>query len=67
MAKKKITRKELLKETDEFMTFSDRAALFVKEHLRKFKYLGIAIGACILIYLGINTYMNHIHKKGQNA
>ena len=67
MAQKKITRKELLKETDEFMTFSDRAALFVKEHLRQFKYLGIAIGACILIYLGINTYMNHINKKGQNA
>ena len=67
MAQKKITRKELLKDTDEFMTFSERAAQFVKEHLRQFQYLGITIGACLLIYLGINTYVNYINKKGQNA
>ncbi len=67
MAKEKITRKELLKDTDEFMSFSDKVALFIKEHLRPFKYLGVAIGASILIYLGINTYLNFINKKGQQA
>ena len=67
MAKKKITRKELLKTTDEFLTFSARAALFIREHSRAFSYIGAAILACLLIYLGINTYMNHINKKGQET
>ena len=64
MAKKKVTRKELLKETDEFLTFSARAARFVREHSRQFTYLGVAIGALILIYLGTNTYINYFNKKG---
>jgi outer membrane protein assembly factor BamD (BamD/ComL family) len=67
MAKKRVTRKQLLKEPDEFLTFSGRAALFVREHSRQFKYLGGAIATALLIYLGINTVMGYINKKGQNV
>ena len=67
MAKKKVSRKELLKAPDEFMTLSARAMLFVREHSRQFEYIGMAIAAIIIIYLGINTYMKYINKKGQNV
>ena len=49
------------------MTLSARAMLFVKERSRQFEYLGMAIAAVIIIYLGINTYMKYINKKGQNV
>ena len=67
MAKKKVTRKALLKEPDEFLTLSARAAIFVREHSQQFTYLGVAVAAAILIYLGINTFMGHINKKAQTA
>ena len=67
MAKKKVTRKELLKAPDEFLTFSARAVIFINEHSRQFAYLGVAVVAIALIYLGIHTYMRHINKKGQNT
>ena len=67
MATKKVSRKEFLKAPDEFMTLSSRAVLFVKEHSRQFEYLGMAIVAIALIYLGINTYLKYINKKGQNV
>ncbi|MGD8982388.1 MAG: tetratricopeptide repeat protein [Desulfobacteraceae bacterium] len=67
MAKKKVTRKQLLKEPDEFLTFSGRAALFIREHSRLFTYLGGAVAAGLLIYLGMTTFMGYINKKGQTA
>ncbi len=67
MAKKKVTRKQLLKEPDEFLTFSGRAALFIREHSRPFKVLGVAVAAGLLIYLGITTFVGYINKKGQTA
>lgn len=67
MAKKRITRKELLKDTDEFITLSARAANFVSEHTQKFQYAGIALVVLILIYLGGTTYLNYVDKKGQEA
>jgi tetratricopeptide (TPR) repeat protein len=67
MAKKKVTRKQLLKEPDEFLTLSGRAALFIRGHSRQFTYLAWAVAAGLLIYLGINTFMGYIHKKGQTT
>lgn len=67
MAKKRITRKELLKGPDEFLTFSTRAIMFVREHSRQFEYCGMAIAAIILIYLGISTYLKYVNKEGQDA
>jgi outer membrane protein assembly factor BamD (BamD/ComL family) len=65
MAKKKVTRKELLKEKDEFITLSERAIIFCKDHARQFSYAGYAVLACILIYLGIHTYMKYVNRKAQ--
>jgi tetratricopeptide (TPR) repeat protein len=67
MAKKRVTRKQLLKGPDEFLTFSEKAALFIKEHDRESKYLAGALIAVLLIYLGMSTGLGYIHKKGQNA
>ena len=67
MAKKRVTRKQLIKEPDEFLTFSGRAAHFVREHSQQFKYLGGAIAAALLIYLGMSTVMSYVNKKGQKA
>lgn len=67
MAKTKVTRKQLLKEPDEFLTFSGRAALFIREHSRPFTYLGVAIAAGVLVYLGITTFTGYINKKGQST
>ena len=67
MAEKKRTRKELLKSQDEFMTFSSRAIRFVRGHSTHFTYVGMALVAIILIYLGINTYTKYKNRKGQEA
>jgi FimV-like protein len=67
MAKKRVTRKQLLKGPDEFLTFTEKAALFIREHDREFKYIVGAVAAIILIYLGVNTGIGYINKKGQSA
>jgi outer membrane protein assembly factor BamD (BamD/ComL family) len=67
MAKKKISRKDLLKKPDEFMTFSGKAIAFFKEHSRQFEYLGMVVVGLFLIYLGINAYLKYVNKKGQEA
>jgi predicted negative regulator of RcsB-dependent stress response len=63
----KISRKELLKKPDEFMTLSSKAIIFVKEHKYLFDYLGIAILGLIVIYIGGYAYIKYINKKGQEA
>ena len=65
MAKKKLTRKELLKDNDEFISLSSRAVIFVNQHSRQFIYLGLALVAVVIIYIGASIYMGHINKKGQ--
>jgi tetratricopeptide (TPR) repeat protein len=67
MVKEKVTRKELLKSTDEFLTVSSRVILYVKEHATPFKIAGGVLVAAALVYLGVNTYLNYANKKGQEA
>jgi tetratricopeptide (TPR) repeat protein len=67
MAKKRITRKQLLKGPDEFLSLTEKVALFIREHNREFKYIVGAVAAIILIYLGVNTGIGYINKKGQSA
>jgi outer membrane protein assembly factor BamD (BamD/ComL family) len=67
MEKKKISRKELLKGPDEFMTLSEKAALFVSEHGKAFKAGVTALVAALLIYLAVTSYIHYIDKKGQTA
>ncbi|HOP48434.1 MAG TPA: tetratricopeptide repeat protein [Desulfobacteraceae bacterium] len=65
MAKKKITRKQLLKKEDEFLTFSARVANNIRRHQHQLKIIGFAICVLILAYLGGLTYLNYVNKKGQ--
>jgi predicted negative regulator of RcsB-dependent stress response len=67
MAEKKRTRKELLKSQDEFITLSTRVIRFVKEHSTHFTYLGVALAAIVLVYLGMNSYAKYKNRKGQEA
>jgi len=67
MVKEKLTRKELLKGPDEFLTVSGRAILYVKEHAKPFKVAGGILVGAALVYLGVNYYMNYANKKGQEA
>lgn len=67
MARKKVSRKELLKKPDEFLTLSTKIIIFVREHVRQFQYLGIALAGLIIIGVGINAYLKYINNKGQNA
>jgi len=67
MAKKRVTRKQLLKEPDEFLTFTEKAVLYIREHDRKFKYIAGIVGVIILLYVGVNTGVGYINKKGQSA
>ncbi len=67
MDKRKISRKELLKGPDEFMTLSEKVARFVSEHGKVFKTGGTALAAALLVYLGVTSYIGYINKKGQTA
>lgn len=64
---KKLTRKELLKETDEFLTLSNRVVNFFNAHLLGLKYCGIAIAVVVAGYLAVYGYMRHINKGGQEV
>ncbi len=67
MAKKKTTRKELLKKPDEFVAFSSRAATFIRSQIRFLKYIGLAIAIIVVSYFAFHTYSGYINEKGQNA
>jgi len=67
MAKEKVTRKELLKSSDEFLTVSGRVILYVKEHAKPFKIAGGILVGAALVYLGVNYYLNYANRKGQEA
>jgi outer membrane protein assembly factor BamD (BamD/ComL family) len=67
MAKKKLSRKELLKGPDEFMSLSTRAATFFGAHLRELKIVGIAVAIIVAGYLSVYAYTKHVNKKGQEA
>ena len=67
MAAEKISRKELLKTEDEFITFSSRMILLAKEHQRELTFIGVGLCCLVLVYLGINTYLRYINHKAQDA
>jgi predicted negative regulator of RcsB-dependent stress response len=67
MAKKRVTRKELLKGEDEFVSLSSRAAQYVSAHLKQIQYLTFSILIIILIALGISFYLRHLNKKALAA
>ena len=67
MAAKKISRKELLKPTDEFLSITTRTILYVKEHSQVFSNIGLGFLALILIAVVLYTLKMYADKKGQEA
>jgi len=67
MAKKKISRKEILKKPDELISITGKTIDFIKGHKRLFDYLGTAILGVIVIYIGIYAYMRYVNNKGKEA
>jgi outer membrane protein assembly factor BamD (BamD/ComL family) len=67
MAAKKVTRKELLKSSDEFITLSSRAFGFFAAHVRQLKIAGLIVLALLVCYLGGYAYIRYVNQKGQAA
>ena len=67
MAKKKLSRKELLKNTDEFLTLSGKVALYLNQHLRGLRLVGIGLAIIVAAYISIWAYTKHTNKMGQEA
>ncbi|MBT3256970.1 MAG: tetratricopeptide repeat protein [Deltaproteobacteria bacterium] len=67
MAKKKLSRKELLKNTDEFLTLSGKVVLYFNQHMHQLRLIGIGLAAIAVLYLSVWGYMKHTNKKGQAA
>ena len=67
MAKKKITRKELLKKDDEFISFSNRISQYALTHAKTIKYLGYSLAIIIIIIVGIGFYYRQLNKKALAA
>ena len=63
MAKKKITRKELLKNEDEFISLSARASQYILAHAKTIKYLLYGLAIIAIIVLGGSLYYKHLNKK----
>ncbi len=56
MAEKKITRKELLSEPDEFITFSSKTIAYVRENPRQTGVLAMVVIACLVAGVVYNAY-----------
>ena len=67
MVKQKVTRKELLKSPDEFLSLSSKAVAFARAHSRPFTYAGMVVVACLVAAFGVYTYLNYVDRKGQDA
>ncbi len=67
MAKKKVKRKELLKEPDEFLTFSARAFNWVSTHRNQLVTAAVIIGVLIGLYVAGWGYWRYTNKKAQEA
>jgi outer membrane protein assembly factor BamD (BamD/ComL family) len=67
MAAKKITRKELVKSSDEFITFSSRAFEFFMAHVPELKIAGVIVLGLLVCYLGGYAYLRYVNHKGQAA
>jgi tetratricopeptide (TPR) repeat protein len=67
MAKKRVTRKELLKKEDEFISLSTRIYRFAVEHKKKIQWTGICLAAIVVIILGISLYFRNLNQQALAA
>jgi tetratricopeptide (TPR) repeat protein len=62
MAKKRVTRKQLLKEPDEFLTFSGKALQFADTYRRQILYIALGIVTVLLCFV-LFQYMSARSEK----
>jgi len=62
-AKKRITRKALLKEPDEFLTFSGKAIRFVHENQKQVSYVLIGMVVVVLGFLAFRYFSSVTERK----
>ncbi|MBW1915300.1 MAG: tetratricopeptide repeat protein [Deltaproteobacteria bacterium] len=67
MSPKKETRKEMLKEPDQFFLTSGKILSFIKQNSQLLINIGIAIAVLVVIGVGFNWYGNRINEKGLEA
>jgi len=67
MAKKRVTRKELLKKDDEFISVSNRIFNYVSAHAKQIQYMILSVVIIIAVVIGIGLYFRHINKKALAA
>jgi tetratricopeptide (TPR) repeat protein len=67
MAKKRVTRKELLKKEDEFVSLSTRIYLFAVEYRKQIQWAAICVVAVMVIIVGISLYFRHLNQKALAA
>ena len=63
MVTKKKTRKQLLKEPDEFITFTGKAITFVTGYQKQISYTLCAIVAIALIFFGYRFFAQRAETK----
>lgn len=67
MPPQKLTRKELLKSPDEFLTFSEKVYNYVSEHSKQFSTGVLCLFAVLVVFLGARWYMNYTTEKALAA
>lgn len=63
----KVDRKKLLKQPDEFLTFSDRAVRWGRQNIKMLTIGGSALLLAIAATLGIQTYLNYRSSQAGKA
>jgi len=63
LAEKKISRKELLKEPDEFLTYTGMTLRYIREHPRQATAVGIAVVLVVMCGVGFYYYQHARERK----
>ena len=63
MAPKKVTRKQLLKEPDEFITLSGKLIQFAREHQNQLGFIAGAFFLCLIAVSGYSYYKSQTERK----
>lgn len=66
MAKKRKTRKQILKEPDEFITFTGKAIRFAVQYQTQFIWAGAAILLLIFLGSGFRYFSNRAENRASN-
>jgi len=67
LAEKKITRKELLKEPDEFLTLTGKSIVYFRKHPRQVTIAGVVLAVCVVVGAGIYSYNNYREKQSHEV